>query len=80
MDPPVSLPRAASHMPAATAAALPPDEPPGTLSRSRGFLVQNNALCVVSLPHANSSIFAEPIMIASSFTSLSMTVALYGAT
>lgn len=36
---PVSLPREATHCPAATADAEPPDDPPGTLSRSHGFRV-----------------------------------------
>jgi hypothetical protein len=36
---PVSLPSAAAHCPAATAAAEPPEEPPGTLCKSQGFLV-----------------------------------------
>ena len=37
--PPVSLPRVPTHCPLATAAAEPPDDPPGTRSRSQGFLV-----------------------------------------
>lgn len=36
---PVSLPRAAMHCDAATAAADPPEEPPGTRSMSRGLHV-----------------------------------------
>ena len=39
MDPPVSEPNAISHIPAATAAALPPDEPPGILPKALGFWV-----------------------------------------
>ena len=39
---PVSLPREATHWPAAMQAAEPPDEPPGTLSVSQGLRV----LCV----------------------------------
>ena len=35
----MSLPRVPTHCPLATAAADPPDEPPGTRSRSHGFLV-----------------------------------------
>ena len=38
MEPPVSVPRAIGAIPAATAAAEPPDEPPGVLSRSHGLL------------------------------------------
>ena len=44
MDPPVSEPRATGAIPAATAAADPPDDPPGTRSRSHGLRVGLNAL------------------------------------
>ena len=37
IEPPVSLPTAQSHMPAATAAADPPDDPPGIRSGSCGL-------------------------------------------
>ena len=37
MDPPVSVPVAAAHNLAATAAALPPELPPGTRLLSHGF-------------------------------------------
>src|SRR5205809_5457347 len=36
-DPPVSVPRAHTASPAATAAADPPEEPPGTASRFHGL-------------------------------------------
>ena len=36
---PVSLPSAATHCAAATAAALPPEDPPGTLLKSQGLRV-----------------------------------------
>ena len=39
IEPPVSLPNAHGTMLLATAAALPPDDPPGTLFRFHGFLV-----------------------------------------
>jgi len=39
MDPPMSLPVASHARPAATAAALPPLEPPGVRVRSHGLLV-----------------------------------------
>ena len=39
IDPPVSVPSAAMHWPAATAAAEPPEEPPGTWSRFQGLRV-----------------------------------------
>ena len=38
MDPPVSVPVAAAHKRAATAAAEPPLLPPGTRVKSQGFL------------------------------------------
>ena len=37
MDPPVSEPTAYQHSPAATAAAAPPEDPPGTRPGSQGF-------------------------------------------
>ena len=37
IEPPVSVPVAAGISRAATAAAEPPDEPPGTRFRSQGF-------------------------------------------
>ena len=39
-EPIVSLPSAASHRPAATAAALPPDEPPAVRPGACGLRVQ----------------------------------------
>ena len=39
IEPPVSDPRAQGTIPAATAAAEPPEEPPGTLFKFHGFLV-----------------------------------------
>lgn len=41
----MSDPRAAAHWPAATAAAEPPDDPPGTRSVSQGFLVACSGSC-----------------------------------
>src|SRR5690242_11614526 len=55
IDPPVSDPRLAQHIPAATAAAEPPDDPPGTRSVSHGFRVTRKALFSVDEPIANSS-------------------------
>jgi hypothetical protein len=39
IEPPVSLPSAAGTMPAATAAADPPDEPPAMRAASHGLRV-----------------------------------------
>ena len=60
MDPPVSLPSAAAHMRADTAAAEPPEEPPGTRSVSHGLRVGRKPLFSVEEPMANSSMFALP--------------------
>ena len=48
MEPPPSEPVASGTMPAAMAAALPPDEPPGLQARSHGFLVAPNRGLTVS--------------------------------
>ena len=42
IEPPPSLPCATGTMPAATAAAAPPEEPPGVRSRSHGLRVGPN--------------------------------------
>ena len=60
MDPPVSEPRVTVVMPAATAAAEPPEEPPGTQPRSRGLQVGPKALDSVEEPKANSSMLVLP--------------------
>ena len=60
MEPPVSLPRAAGTNPAATAAAEPPEEPPGTRLVSRGLQVFFTALFSQLDPMANSSILSLP--------------------
>src|SRR5204863_1112275 len=62
-----------------TAAAEPPDDPPGTRSVSQGFRVIRNALFSVELPIANSSRLVLPMMIAPASSSLFTTVASYGA-
>ena len=60
MDPPVSLPRAAHAIPAATAAAEPPLDPPGTRERSQGFLTGPKAEFSFEEPMANSSQLVFP--------------------
>ena len=55
IDPPVSVPIAHGASPAATAAALPPEEPPGTRPRSHGLRAGPNAEFSVEEPMANSS-------------------------
>ena len=63
-------------MPAATAAAEPPDEPPGTREVSQGFLTGPNAEFSFDEPIANSSQFVLPTIIAPASSNLSMAVAL----
>src|SRR5947199_8344618 len=54
-EPPVSEPSAMSTIPAATAAADPPLDPPGTRVGSIGFRAGPNALFSLDEPIANSS-------------------------
>jgi hypothetical protein len=60
MDPPVSEPRPHGASPPATAAAVPPDEPPGTRTGSQGFLDGPKAEFSVDEPMANSSRLVFP--------------------
>ena len=78
MEPPVSLPIAIGVMSAATAAAEPPEEPPGTLEGSRGFFVGPKAEFSVDEPMANSSRLVLPTGTAPAASRRSTTVALYG--
>jgi hypothetical protein len=59
-EPPVSVPRAHTASPAATAAADPPDDPPGTVSRSHGLCTGPNAEFSFDEPMANSSQLVFP--------------------
>src|SRR5204862_2719297 len=52
IEPPVSVPIARGASYAATAAALPPPEPPGIRSRSHGLWLGPYALCSVDEPIA----------------------------
>ena len=79
-EPPVSEPSAAGTMPAATAAALPPEEPPGTRAGSSGWRVAPNAELSVDDPIANSSRLVFPTMTAPAARSRRTTVAPYGET
>ncbi len=58
----MSLPSAHSVSPAATAAAEPPLEPPGTVARSQGFRVVWKLEFSVEEPMANSSMLVLPNM------------------
>jgi hypothetical protein len=73
---PVSVQSAAGHYPAATAAALQPEEPPGILSVPQGFIVCLNAEFSVDDPIANSSIFNLPKLLIHSDNKFSIVVAL----
>src|SRR5208283_5597521 len=65
-------------MPEATAAALPPDEPPGTRVVSQGFRVGPKAEFSVDEPIANSSRLVLPIGTAPARRSRMTAVASYG--
>src|SRR5436305_11384955 len=78
IEPPVSVPRATGASPAATAAAEPPDEPPGMRIKSHGLRVTWNALFSVDEPIANSSMFVLPTMTASALRRVVITWASYG--
>ena len=67
-------------LPAATAAAGPPLEPPGTVARSHGLRVFWNAEFSQDEPMANSSMLARPTGTAPASSSRSTAVAVYGDT
>ena len=64
IEPPVSDPSAAAQSPADTAAAEPPEDPPGTQSAFQGLRVVLVELFSVDEPMANSSRLVLPITIA----------------
>src|SRR5688572_33476518 len=78
MEPPVSDPSEKPANPAATAAALPPLDPPGTRAGSRGLRVGPNAEFSVEEPMANSSRFVLPTATAPAAATRCTTVASYG--
>ena len=71
----MSEPRESGTSIAATAAAEPPLEPPGTLFKSHGFLVGKKAEFSVDEPMANSSRLVLPIIIAPASFNFVITVA-----
>ena len=75
MEPPVSDPRVNAASSAATAAAAPPLEPPGTRSSARGLWVGLKAEFSVVEPMANSSMFSFPSITAPCLCSAVITVA-----
>ena len=80
MEPPVSVAVAPMAIRAATAAAEPPDDPPGTkrlegsFARDQGFSTGPNALVVFDDPMANSSRFSLPRNTAPSRFNCALTV------
>ncbi len=74
----MSEPSASGANPAATAAAEPPLDPPGTRLGSRGLRVGPKAEFSVDDPIANSSRFVLPTGIPPAATTRSTTVAVYG--
>ena len=63
-----------------TAAALPPDEPPGTRVKSYGFFVTPRPEFSVEDPIANSSMLTRPAGMNPFAFKFLMTVASYGET
>ena len=74
----MSVPSAHGARPAATAAALPPEEPPGTRSRSHGLRTAPNAEFSLEEPIANSSWLVLPSRLAPASPSWRTTLAVYG--
>src|SRR5207245_1940854 len=77
-DPPVSVPSPMGAKPAATAAALPQLDPPGTRVTSQGLAVVKNAEFSVDEPMANSSMFVLPMITMPAVRRRATTVASYG--
>ena len=77
MEPPVSVPVTSGANPAASAAADPPELPPGTQSRSHGFFTAPKKLVSLDDPIANSSILHLPRVTVPAALSLATTVASY---
>ena len=75
IEPPVSVPMPSGTSNPATAAAEPPDEPPGTRLRSHGLRLGPNAEFSVDDPIANSSMFDLPRMTTPAWRSRRVTVA-----
>src|SRR5580700_7629055 len=78
IEPPVSVPSAHGARPAATAAALPPEEPPGTRERSHGLSVGPYAEFSVEEPIANSSWLVFASSLAPTPVKRETAVAVYG--
>ena len=75
----MSVPIESGAWNAATAAAEPPLQPPGTRSSSHGLAVGPHAECSVDEPIANSSMLVLPRITAPASRSRSVMCASYGA-
>src|SRR5260370_35705482 len=62
IDPPVSLPIAPKHIPATSAAPLPPLDPPGIRSVAHGFLVGPKCGLAFVTPKAHSCRLVLPTL------------------
>ena len=71
-DPPWSVPSASAHMPAASATADPPLDPPHPSLASRGWTVCPKSGLRVLMPTSNSGVFVFPTMIAPAARSRAM--------
>jgi len=80
IEPPVSVPVATGTRPAATAAAEPPEEPPGIAARSQGLRTGPKYECSLEPPIANSSQLVLPRHTAPAAASRSTTAASKGLT
>ena len=80
IEPPVSVPVDAGVKPAATAAAEPPEEPPGTRETSQGFFTVPKYEDSLDEPIANSSILSLPNVTMPASDMFLTTVEVYGAT
>jgi len=78
IEPPVSVPIAHGARPPATAAAEPPEEPPGTRARSQGLSTGPKAEFSFDEPIANSSMFVLPSTVAPAARRFRTAVAVYG--
>src|SRR5690625_7098203 len=61
IEPPASVPPASATMPSATAAAEPPDEPPGLYSVLKGFLVGPKSLLSVTPRNPSTGLLVAPM-------------------
>src|SRR5438309_6928210 len=80
IEPPVSDPSASGTIPAATAAADPPLDPPGMRSVAHGLRTGPNAEFSLDDPIANSSQLVLPTTTAPAASSRATAVASYGGT